>query len=161
MATWPPYIDDDGTGTAGTPTDAALFNAIKAYIDGVPAVTGSKWQTITVTSSAQTGTFTFSGGTFTASIDAVQQRVFVDFLLSGGTTSASTAFLYLTLPASLPAFATAGTNHVMHYWGPGLNGIGAIQTLSGHTFQLSRDIGGTAWPATAGFYILGQISYLY
>jgi hypothetical protein len=33
MATWPPIIDDDGSGTTGTPTDYALFQLIKTYID--------------------------------------------------------------------------------------------------------------------------------
>lgn len=37
MANWPIIIDDDGTGTAGTPTDKALFDQIKAYVDvGAP-----------------------------------------------------------------------------------------------------------------------------
>ena len=37
MATWPNIIDDDGTGTSGTPLSDALFDQIKAYIDaGVP-----------------------------------------------------------------------------------------------------------------------------
>jgi hypothetical protein len=33
MATWPPIVDDDGTGTTGTPTDYALFQQVKGYID--------------------------------------------------------------------------------------------------------------------------------
>ena len=33
MATWPIIIDDDGSGTSGTPTDYALFQQIKTYID--------------------------------------------------------------------------------------------------------------------------------
>lgn len=33
MATWPPFVDDDGTGTTGTVLDQAFFNQLKGYID--------------------------------------------------------------------------------------------------------------------------------
>jgi hypothetical protein len=36
MATWPTIIDDDGSGTTGTPLDFALFQQVKGYIDAAP-----------------------------------------------------------------------------------------------------------------------------
>ncbi len=47
MATWPPILDDDGSGTTGTPTDYALFQQIKAYIDGQAGATvGDAWTNV-------------------------------------------------------------------------------------------------------------------
>ena len=39
LAPWPPIVNDDGSGTNGTVVDVALFNAIKAYIDGLASPT--------------------------------------------------------------------------------------------------------------------------
>lgn len=163
MATWPPYVDDDGTGTTGTPTDAALFNAIKAYIDGAAgtpwaALTGITWWLETTS-----GTPTWTAQVNTYAIDLSIKRVFLDLHLTGGATSTPGSNIFLDLPTSLPPIARQVRGGGVTYWTGGLTGVGTydVWTVPTRRIVIQRDIGGTAWPTFSGLHMGLQLSYPY
>lgn len=111
---WPPYIDDDGSGTVGTITDKAFFDAMKGYVDGLA---GADWQVLPITAAAfhgNVGTWTVTGFTaYHCWFNAPTGIMLLTVAITASTVSGNPQALQLTLPGGLfPAVATVGTAYV-------------------------------------------------
>jgi hypothetical protein len=140
MATWPPIIDDDGSGTTGTPTDYALFQQVKAYIDGLTnggvAPVSAAFQ---LTDGSGAGlALTYSTGWFIRN----GRLVFLQAQVVYPSTASGAAAVLAGLPVAASAFAVGGG----FYQGFGAAPVRLFTTASSAAIQILN--GTTGAPMT-------------
>jgi hypothetical protein len=156
-----PIIDDDLTGTTGTPIDNAwkqeFYDQIDDYVSGVwqyPAFNAGNFSaqapgvwTVTAGQVAMQRWQRFSGRT-------ICYQVYVNGgALSGGNCSALYINLFGAVPYGSPAFPLTYFNQTQQQCGVVTLGSGV------NYLTLQRDFFGTPWVAGQGIYLAFSIEY--
>lgn len=152
MATWPTIVDDDGTGTSGTPIDVMLFSQVKAYVDGSLGEADGLWVNVPFAA----GNFGATGGTWTVAVDNVNRfstkldlrskTFFVQLYLVNTVIGGSPFELGVILPYAVLPWQGAPYSYALN---SGVNQTGVwLQQDSTAIIKLYRDI--VATPFAAG-----------
>lgn len=156
------WIDDDGSGTTGTILNNAELQKIYNAID---SFTGGLWTPVPFNAA----NYTASAGIWTVPSAAQvvytwvrlnQTTILVSFVIGGTlTTSASTASLFIALPAPIPAPIFSMNGSFNYSIGAAL-GTGYVEIQPAGKLRLLRDAAGTPFPASSGYgQVVGQVFY--
>jgi hypothetical protein len=155
-----PMVDDDGSGTTGTIINNAwkqeFYGQIDSFADGVWVDIAFNAANYTVVTGS--GTWTITAGNQNTFARAIlnQHTVLVAFYLSGMSTTGSITAFGITIPGI--ANVTKAVGGTLHWFGSTGVGAGYFEVISNtNKIRIFKDVGGTPWPATTNFYLIGEV----